>query len=264
MSSSPSLQRDPQPDSNTPSLNSPPPPYSYTLYGSVNVPGPSSPAGPLPIYVPPPTSCPRIPHHDSDETTALVSTNKSGNKVKHWVINYLLPVFFTLMMVSVLSFGPMVSSAVRHDITEWQRVRDTIQIDIRRLTRQRTLVSDDLQQLRIERDEKRREWELEREENDKRRRGHVPFWGQPRLLNGQCPPDRHRRYETRMYNLLVEDDWYAACMREPIKIAGRDLASPNSCINFGLDDGVRGFWSIEVNTRECPRTIWDRLRNIFR
>lgn len=22
---------------------------------------------------------------------------------------------------------------------------------------------------------------------------------------------------------------------------------------------MRGFWSIEVNTRECPRTIWDRV-----
>jgi len=178
-------------------------------------------------------------------------------------------------MFSLWSFGPMVSSAIRHDIIEWQHMRDEIQVDIRWLTHERALVSDDLQQLQIERDGKRLEWELEREENEKRRRGHVPFWGQARLLNGQCPPDRHRRYEARMYNLLVEDDWYAACMKEPIKIAGRNLVSPNSCINLvrpfalsdelfanfdqGLDDGVRGFWSIEVNTRECPRTIWDRV-----
>jgi hypothetical protein len=27
----------------------------------------------------------------------------------------------------------------------------------------------------------------------------------------------------------------------------------------GLDRGVHGYWSIEVNTRECPRTIWDRV-----
>jgi len=203
-------------------------------------------------------------YHDTDETTALVSENKSGKKVKHWIVNYVFPVLFILMMLSLWSFGPMVSSAVRHDITEWQHMRDEMQVDIRRLKHERDLVSDDLQQLQIERDEKRLEWELEREENEKRRRGHVPFWGQARLLNGQCPPDRHRRYEARMYNLLVEDDWYATCMKEPIKIAGRNLASPNSCVNLGLDDGVRGSWSIEVNTRECPRTIWDRLRNIFR
>ena len=29
--------------------------------------------------------------------------------------------------------------------------------------------------------------------------------------------------------------------------------------NQGLDNGVRGYWSFEVNTRECPRTIWDRV-----
>ncbi len=29
--------------------------------------------------------------------------------------------------------------------------------------------------------------------------------------------------------------------------------------NQGLDDGVRGYWTFEVNRRECPRTIWDRV-----
>ena len=30
-------------------------------------------------------------------------------------------------------------------------------------------------------------------------------------------------------------------------------------VNQGLDQGVRGYWTFEVNTRECPRTIWDRV-----
>jgi hypothetical protein len=91
-------------------------------------------------------------------------------------------------------------------------------------------ILDEIQQLRADRDEQRRELELERERHEKRRRGHVPFWGQARLLTAQCPIDRFRRYEARMYNLLVEDDWYEACMKEPIEIAGRTLTS-HECIN---------------------------------
>ncbi|KAH9999950.1 hypothetical protein BJV77DRAFT_1064100 [Russula vinacea] len=167
-------------------------------------------------------------------------------------------------MASLWMVLPMLSSAVRNEMVEWERIHDGMVRDIGRLRKEKGEILDEVQQLRIDRDEQRREWELEREENEKRRRGHVPFWGEARLLNEQCPSDRFRRYEARMYNLLVEDDWFAACMKEPIHIAGRTPNSPQSCVNRGLDNGVHGFWSIEVNTRECPRTIWDRLRNIFK
>jgi len=115
----------------------------------------------------------------------------------------------------------------------------------------------------VTRDELRREWEIEREEHEKRRRGHMPFWGKAQLLTAQCPSDRFRLYEAPMHNLLVEDNWYEACMKEPIEIAGRRLTSPNSCDNRGLDGGMHGNWLIEVNTHECPRSIWDRVRNIW-
>lgn len=180
---------------------------------------------------------------------------------KRWFLYYGLPLILMVMCFMVL--GPMVSAAVEVEMTEWKRVHKKMVIDIGLLREEKRGLSDDIQQLQIERDAKHREWELESEVNEKRRRGHVPFWGQPRLLNEQCPRDRFRRYEARMYNLLVEDDWNAACMKESITIAGRKFASPRSCINYGLDNGVRGYWSLEVNTRECPRTIWDRLRNIF-
>jgi hypothetical protein len=135
------------------------------------------------------------------------------------------------MVIGFWTVGPMVSAAVRHEITEWERVHDEMLLDIARLREEKRDISDDVEILRIQRDEQRREWELEREENEKRRRGHMPFWGQARLMTAQCPTDRFRRYEARMYNLLVEDDWYAACMKEPIKVAGRTLTSPRSCIN---------------------------------
>lgn len=125
----------------------------------------------------------------------------------------------------------MVSSVVRHEIAEWERVHNQMVHDIELLRDEKRNVSDDLEILRFQRDEQRREWELEREEHEKRRRGYVPFWGQARLLTAQCPSDRFRRYDARMYNLLVEDDWFAACMKEPIVIAGRTLPSPRSCIN---------------------------------
>lgn len=173
----------------------------------------------------------------------------------------------------------MVYNAVRYEKIEWERVRDEMTRDIARLRGEKVDILDEVQQLRVERNEKRREWELEREEHEKRRRGHVPFWGQAQLINEQCPANRFRQYEARMYNLLVEDDWYAACMKEPIQIAGRNLTSPQSCINRvrspctvrrtvcdfsqGLDNGVRGYWSIEVDTRECPTTIWDRVSQCF-
>ena len=169
----------------------------------------------------------------------------------------------------------MVSNAVRNEMIEWERVHDEMLRDIGRLREERRNILDEVQRLRADRDEQRREWEHEREEHEKRRRDHMPFWGEARLITAQCPSDRFRRYEARMYNLLVEDDWYEACINEPIDIAGRRLTSPNSCINRvcpltilrrtlsnfsqGLDRGVHGYWSFEVNTRECPRTIWDRV-----
>ncbi|KAI0254775.1 hypothetical protein BJV78DRAFT_877074 [Lactifluus subvellereus] len=107
--------------------------------------------------------------------------------------------------------------------------------------------------------DERREWERERETNEPKRRGHVPFWGTARLLTAECPEDRIRQYDASMHNLLVEDDWYAACMNTAIDIAGRRLASPRTCMNYGLDGGVRGYWSIEVNSSECKRTIWDNV-----
>jgi len=168
------------------------------------------------------------------------------------------------MLVSLWMIVPAVSNAVRNEMTEWERVRDEMLRDIGRLRKEKIEILDEVQKLRADRDEQRHEWELEREEHEERRRGHVPFWGEARLLTAQCPSDRFRRYEARMYNLLVEDDWFEACMKKPIEISGRNLPSPHSCINRGLDRGVHGYWSFEVNTRECPRTIWDRLRNIFR
>ncbi len=41
------------------------------------------------------------------------------------------------------------------------------------------------------------------------------------------------------------------------------LSDPFYSFEQGLDDGVRGNWSFEVNSRECPRTIWDRVRQIL-
>jgi hypothetical protein len=135
------------------------------------------------------------------------------------------------MIVSLWMITPMVSNAVRKEMIEWERVHDQMLRDIGNLREEKREILDEVRQLRADRDEQRREWELEREEHEKRRRGHMPFWGEPQLLTAQCPSDRFRRYEARMYNLLVEDDWYEACMKEPIDIAGRRLISPISCIN---------------------------------
>ncbi|KAH9977705.1 hypothetical protein BGW80DRAFT_1455877 [Lactifluus volemus] len=151
------------------------------------------------------------------------------------------------------------SAAINSEMTEWRRVHKEIERDIRQLRVEKSIVLDDLHQLQLQREEQRREWEREREAMEERRRGHVPFWGEARLLSTQCPGDRVRQYDAPMYNLLVEDDWHGMCMNTSMTVAGRTLASPHSCINYGLDAGVRGYWSIEVNTRECPRTIWDRV-----
>jgi hypothetical protein len=135
------------------------------------------------------------------------------------------------MLVSLWMVAPMVSNAVRNEMIEWERVHDKMLHDIGRLREEKIEILDEVQKLRVDRDEQRREWEHEREEHEKRRRGHMPFWGEARLLSAQCPSDRFQRYEGRMYNLLVEDDWYEACMKESIEIAGRRLTSPNLCIN---------------------------------
>ena len=40
--------------------------------------------------------------------------------------------------------------------------------------------------------------------------------------------------------------------------------SDGSVHNFiqGLENGVRGYWSIAVTTRECPRNFWDWVSQI--
>jgi len=225
----------------------------------------SVPSSPPPYAATPPPLAPRMSYyHESSETTLLVSQSKGGKHAKCKTLQCFFPLLLILMVVSLWMIVPMVSNAVRNEMTEWERVHEQMLRDIRRLREEKVEILSEVEQLRGERDEQRREWEIEREKQEKRRRGHMPFWGQARLLTAQCPSDRFRRYEARMYNLLVEDDWYKACMEEPIEIAGRRLVSPGSCTNLGLDRGVHGYWSFEVNTRECPRTIWDRLRNIFK
>ncbi|KAI0254766.1 hypothetical protein BJV78DRAFT_1182816 [Lactifluus subvellereus] len=188
-------------------------------------------------------------------------------------------VFFAIMLTVLFTATSVLSVAVKRDITEWQHVHNEMMRDITHLREQKgvlsddlqhlreaksavsedlqhlretkSAVSDDLQRLRIQREDERQEWKREREANEQRRRGHVPFWGNARLLTAECPEDHIRQYDAPMHNLLVEDDWYAACMNTAIDIAGRGLASPRTCMNYGLDDGVRGYWSIEVNSSEC-------------
>jgi len=160
----------------------------------------------------------------------LLLNQSRGKHAKCKILHYLLPLLFILVLASLWMIIPMVSSAVQNEVVEWERVHERMLRDIGRLREEKRDILDEVQQLRADRDEKRREWELEREEHEKRRRGHMPFWGEARLLTAQCPTDRFRRYEARMYNLLVEDDWYEACMKEPIEIAGRTLTS-QKCIN---------------------------------
>jgi len=141
------------------------------------------------------------------------------------------------------------STAIELEMKEWRRMHEQILLDIEKsrdekrtiadevvqmrteFREEKSAITEEIQQVRAERDETRRRWEDEREANEQRRRGHAPFWGEPRLTTSQCPNDRFRRYEARMYNLLVEDDWYSRCTNEPIEIAGRNFASPHSCIN---------------------------------
>jgi hypothetical protein len=136
------------------------------------------------------------------------------------------------MLAGIWVVVPVLSAAVKAEMAEWQRLHDEMKRDISHLQEEKRVVLDELQQLQLERDEQRREWEREREANEKRRRGHVPFWGEARLLTAQCPRDRIRQYDARMYNLLVEDDWYAACMKTSKDIAGHSFTSPHSCLNY--------------------------------
>jgi len=183
---------------------------------------------------------------------------------KGWISRLMIVLFCIFTFVAMWSIVPILSVAIELETEQWQRVHKEMVLDIGKLREEKRAITHEVQDLRVERDAMRRKWENEREANEQRRRGHLPFWGEPQLMTAQCPKDRFRRYEAPMYNLLVEDDWYARCMNEPIQIAGRRFTSPDSCINYGLDHGVRAYWTFEVNTRECPRTIWDRLRNIFR
>ncbi|KAF8272067.1 hypothetical protein EI94DRAFT_1718919 [Lactarius quietus] len=161
------------------------------------------------------------------------------------------------------SIAPIMSIAIEMKTEEWQRVNKAMTLDISRLREEKRGIETEIQALQTERDAMRRQWENEREANEQRRRSHLPFWGEPQLMTAQCPKDRFRRYEARMYNLLVEDDWYARCMNEPVEIAGRKFAIRGRVSTTALITEYMVL-DFEVNTRECPRTIWDRLRNIFR
>jgi hypothetical protein len=153
-----------------------------------------------------------------------------GNKNRDSRCKILL--FFVLMLVAMWSIAPIMSVAIEMKTEEWQRVHKAMALDIGKLREEKRGVENEIQALQTERDAMRRQWENEREANEQRRRSHLPFWGEPQLMTAQCPKDRFRRYDARMYNLLVEDDWYARCMNEPVEIAGRKFTSPGSCLNY--------------------------------
>ena len=163
------------------------------------------------------------------ESASLLGTNryKKRNKSRLMVL-----LFCILMFVALWSIVPILSVAVELETEEWQRVHKEMVLDIGKLREEKRNITNEVQELRFERDAMRRKWESEREANEQRRRGHLPFWGEPQLMTAQCPKDRFRRYKARMYNLLVEDDWYDRCMNEPTQIAGRSFTSPGSCINY--------------------------------
>ncbi|KAI0307092.1 hypothetical protein B0F90DRAFT_518647 [Multifurca ochricompacta] len=185
------------------------------------------------VLIPPTLPPSGIPYaNDWDETTSLLSIRNGRKNAKRWISHFALPLLFFLMVISLWTIVPAISTAVKFEMAEWQRVHDQMTRDIAQLFDEKRAILDEVQQLRSQRDEQRREWEREREENEQRRRGHVPFWGEARLMTAQCPKDRFRQYEARMYNLLVEDDWYRACLHEPIQIAGRTLTSPRTCVNY--------------------------------
>ena len=140
--------------------------------------------------------------------------------------------FFVLMLVALWSIAPIMSVAIEMKQEEWHRVHEAMVLDIGKLREEKRAIANEVQQLQIERDATRQNWENEREANEQRRREHLPFWGEPQLMTAHCPKDRFRRYEARMYNLLVEDDWYTRCMNEHIEIAGRKFTSPASCLNY--------------------------------
>ena len=160
-----------------------------------------------------------------------MNTSNRGKqaKCKSKILHYLSPLLLIVMLVSLWIVVPMVSKAVRNEMIEWERAHKQMLRDIGKLREEKLEILNEVKQLRADRDEQRRAWELERVKQEKRRHGHVPFWGEAQLLPAQCPSER--RYKARMYNLLVEDDWHKACMKESIEIAGQRFTSPNSCIN---------------------------------
>jgi hypothetical protein len=158
--------------------------------------------------------------------------NTAKRNLKAHFLLFVVPLFFFLITASVWVMVPVMSAAINSEMTEWRRVHKEIERDIRQLRVEKGIVLDDLHQLQLQREEQRREWEREREAMEERRRGHVPFWGEARLLSTQCPGDRVRQYDAPMYNLLVEDDWHGMCMNTSMTVAGRTLASPHSCINY--------------------------------
>lgn len=163
------------------------------------------------------------------ENDTLLGT---GRRDKRRVSRTTVLLFFVLMLLAMWSIVPIMSVAIEMQTEEWHRVHKAMVIDIGKLREEKRVIANEVQTLQVERDAMRREWENEREANEQRRRGHLPFWGEPQLMTAQCPKDRFRRYEARMYNLLVEDDWYARCMNEHIEIAGRKFTSPASCLNY--------------------------------
>ena len=183
------------------------------------------------------------------ESASLLGVYKSKKCDKSWISRLVVLLFCVLMLVALWSIVPIMSTAIQLEMKEWERMHERILLDIEKSREEKRVitdeiqllqvefrekkraVTDELQQLQADRDDTRRKWENEREANEQRRRGHVPFWGEARLITTVCPKDRFRRYDARMYNLLVEDDWYARCMNERIDIAGRTFASPHSCIN---------------------------------
>ena len=170
--------------------------------------------------------------HSSESVQESATLLGNGNRKRHDKNRIMILLFFVLMLVALWSIAPIMSVAIEMEREEWHRVHEAMVLDIGKLREEKRVITNEVQQMQTERDAMRRNWENEREANEQRRRGHLPFWGEPLLMTAQCPKDRFRRYEARMYNLLVEDDWYPRCMNEHIEIAGREFTSPASCLNY--------------------------------
>ncbi|KAH8094536.1 hypothetical protein BXZ70DRAFT_947932 [Cristinia sonorae] len=170
-------------------------------------------------------------------------TQKTSQSPRY--LSYLKAIAYVLVSLFVVS--STIQNIFAQD--EHQIERQAWQRELRGYQKQRVLFEREVEEHR----RRRLLFEREEAEWERMRQLHAPFWGTTELQTPHCLAYETRRYQARLRNVPLGDDWLTACKNTPVTIHNRTFSTPEKCEMWG--DNVYGYWLVDSDEPEC-RTRW--------